>query len=221
MTSGQRTSAQAWSAALLAYEQRLRGLVSDIHKDWLASWGGCIWKDQQPTNVWRDLASALSVDRLTVSELADPMLRIALLPPDQVHRVFVIRALLPRLAQVRTCIDPLQRSKLCSAISNRGFQALISEGREVLTPMADKGLPNVSELAWEGYQLFAKDGRWQDKAGLVRLLRLRFPREGAPLYAQPSDPLASRWVLERLPLFVKEQPWWYDSTGTMFTLTWN
>ena len=221
MTSGQRTSAQAWSAALHASEQRLRGLVSDMHKDWLASWGGGVWTHQRLTNAWRDLASAFSVDSPPFSELADPMLRIALLPPEEVYRVLVIRALLPRLAQVRTCIDPLQRSKLISAVGNPALQVLVSEGREVLTSMADKGLPNVSELAWEGYQLFAKDGRWQDKEGLARLLRLRFPREGAPLYAQVSDPSASRWVLERLPLFVKEQPWWYDSTGTMFTLTWN
>jgi hypothetical protein len=98
---------------------------------------------------------------------------------------------------------------------------LLNEGYDVLSRNADQPLPDVADLSWEGYQLFASDGRWQEEAGLARLLRLRFPREGAPLLARANDPTASRWVLQRLPLLVKEQSWWSDSTGQILMSTWN
>jgi hypothetical protein len=156
-----------------------------------------------------------------LAELADPMLRLALLPPEQAQRVLVMRAMLSRRAQVRTCIDPSQRAKLCAAVGNSALQVLFTEGYDVLSRNADKTLPDEAELSWEGYQLFASDGGWQDEAGLARLLRLRFPREGTPLLARAKDPTASRWVLQRLPLLVKEQSWWSDSTGLILMSTWN
>lgn len=227
MMSCTPTSAQAWNAALTAFEQRLRALVDDAHADWLTPWGqgtsvgiasGC-------ATAWRDWACALAVDRPALSELADPMLRMALLPPELAQRVLVMRALLPRRTQVRTCIDPPLRAKLCAAVGNPALQVLVAEGCDVLHGAshrsAEKGLPDVSALSWEGYQLFAADGAWHDEAGLARLLRLRFPREGTPLFARASDPKASRWVLQRLPLLVKEQSWWSDSTGMIFMSTWN
>lgn len=223
MTSSSPISAHAWNAALAAFEQRLRALVNEVHEDWLTPWGvatsggrasGC-------ATPWRDWACALGVDRPALAELADPLLRVALLPPDQAQRVLVMRALLPRRAQVRTCIAPSQRAQLCQAVGNLALEILVNEGRDVLQRSSDKGLPDVSALSWEGYQLFAADGAWHDEAGLARLLRLRFPREGASLFARASDPTASRWVLQRLPLLVKEQSWWSDSTGMIYLSTWN
>jgi Bacterial type III secretion protein (HrpB4) len=227
MTSCAPTSAQVWNAALTAFEQRLHALVDDAHADWLDLWGGAIsgGLGSGEATAWRDWACALAVDRPALSELADPLLRMALLPPEQAQRVLVMRALLPRRAQVRTCIDPSQRAELCAAVGNPALQALVAEGHDVSHGLShrstDQGLPEVSALSWEGYQLFAADGAWHDEAGLARLLRLRFPREGAPLFARASDPTASRWVLQRLPLLVKEQSWWSDSTGMIFMSTWN
>lgn len=217
------TSAQAWNAALVAFENRMRTLVTDVHADWFALAGmtsvESVFLDGR--TAWRDWACVLGVDRPALAELADPMLRIALLPPEQAQRVLVMRALLSRRAQVRTCIDPQQRAKLCKAVGNSALQVLFAEGYDVLSRNVDKRLPDEVALSWEGYQLFALDGGWQDEAGLARLLRLRFPREGTPLMARTNDLTGSSWVLQRLPLLVKEQPWWSDSTGLIFMSTWN
>jgi hypothetical protein len=163
----------------------------------------------------------LGVDSPTLSELADPMLRIALLPSEQVQRVLVMRALLRRRAQVRTCIDPHERAKLAAAVGNAALQKLINQRCDVLPRSVDTFIPDVSMLAWEGYQLFATDGAWQDESGLARLLRLRFPRQGAPQFAHAHDRAASRWVLQHLPLLAEEQSWWSDSTGMIYMSTWN
>ncbi len=227
MTFFAPTSAQAWNAALAAFEQRLHGLVNDVHADWLDLWGGAISGSLSVgcSMAWRDLACALGVDRPALAELADPLLRISLLPPEQAQRVLVMRALLSRRAQVRACIAPHQRSQLCAAVGNPALFALIADGHDTSHVLshrsADQDLPEMSALAWEGYQLFAADGAWHEGAGLARLLRLRFPREGTPLFALSSDLMGSRWVLQRLPLLAKEQSWWSDSTGMIYTLTWN
>jgi hypothetical protein len=208
---------------MLALEQRLRSLVNDVHADWLSFEGMAPVKSafSESRTAWRDWACVLGVDGPTLGELADPMLRMALLPPDQAQRVWVMRALLSRRAQVRTCIDPPQRAKLCAAVGNSALQLLLTEGYDVLSRDVDKPLPDEAALSWEGYQLFALDGGWQDESGLARLIRLRFPREGAPLLARANHPTASLWLLRRLPLLVKEQSWWSDSTGLILMLTWN
>ncbi len=218
MMSNVHASAEVWSAAVTAFEQRLRSLVDDVHADWLMPWAGIA---SVCTTAWRDWACLLQVDRPTLSELADPMMRLALFPAAQAQRIFVMRALLPKRSQVRTCIDPVQRSKLTAVVGHSALQLLVLEGCDVLHKGANQETLDVASLAWEGYQWFANDGAWRDEAGLARLLRLRFPRDAAPLSLSVADPAASLWVLQRLPLFVEEQSWWSDSTGMIFMSTWN
>jgi hypothetical protein len=203
---------------MAAFENRLRFLADDVHADWRDPWLPASWGGRTALHDW---ACALGVDRPALAELADPMLRMALLPTEGAQRVMVMRALLRRRRQVRTCIDPQKLGTLCAAVGHVALQSLVTEGLEVLHQSPNQDFPDACALAWEGYQMFAADGDWHDDSGLARLLRLRFPRACSPLFAHENDPAASRWVLQRWPLLVKEQSWWSDSTGMVFMSTWN
>jgi len=217
MTSSPLIAPQVWAVSITAYEQRLKALANEVHLDWLEPLKESSF---QASINWQDLACFLDVAKPPWTDFANPTLRLALLTPDQVKRVLVMRALLDKRWYVRTCINPNQRAELTSAVGSQALCALMHERHDTGTIDTRGVFKDIHSLSWEGYQLFATDGSWQDDAGLARLLRLRFPKVSLPSLGRSSDPMDSFWVLKRLHLLLKEQSCWYDSIGTTYMSTW-
>ncbi|RYX91566.1 MAG: hypothetical protein EOO28_25350 [Comamonadaceae bacterium] len=208
--------AETWAAAFSAWGRRLKALPSGVHPEW--------FEPLTPADTararWQDLAAYLDIGSASQDDVADPVLRLALLDPAEMTRVLVFRALLARRGQVRLCIERSRQALYMSAVGEDAWRAVLADGYDAADPLGGDELPDLEVLAWEGYEHFARARQERPPSALSRLMRLQFPGQTVRGQHFRPDAGASRWILQRLGLTLKEAPPWCTCAGMNCALNW-
>ncbi|MCZ2498190.1 hypothetical protein GN316_15600 [Xylophilus sp. Kf1] len=215
--SGGRLAVEAMAQRLVAYEDCLLRLPDWVHPSWLHGIG---LPEGLPKSLrcGPSLAAAMGVAGVPAGVFDRAANSLVLLPPACLCRVLRARALLRRRPALRRCVEPRLRRCMDDWLHPAVVDAVVLEAPDDGLQHDIDGLPwapgvdsqdFADALAWEGLCLFQRDRTWTDPQ-LNRLIRLGFAADAVPpatLHRQPGAADGSRWVLDRLGLFLPEAPW--------------
>lgn len=208
--------ARVLAAALTQDESNRRTMFEWADRSWLADMpsldetgGAAALTAYAPR--WLELVGA---PPLSLNLLRGYVGLLMALPISSMLRMLRLRALWPRRAQLRHWIDRPRRIWLAGCVGHAAADALRRDGASALgvpawiaqAPALDT--MSASELAWEGYCLFACDGLWPED-GALPLARVAMPRDaGVPpwiaSHRSVGDSTDRAAVLHYLPLISSE-----------------